>query len=242
VATLFSTIITDARIQLIETTARFWTDAELLTHAINGARAMWKDIIDLHKGHFVTRDLTNVNAVASTADLAGVPTDVFRVLVLRPRTVGPSSSNQGLIFKPVTDITDPRFVQAQARDAVDPRNRVIWYALLNAGAPVAAPAIMIAPQLSSALLLALAYVQTLGTLTSASNNPIPGESDKAIVHYTIAFARGKERPDRSPDPEHLSIYATEARKILSALTPRSEQDDEYVQGMWEGGLDGGGDD
>lgn len=241
-ATTFATIIADARVDLLETVARYWTDAELLKHAVDGARALWKDILDLEKGHFITIDETNVAAAASTSNLTGVPADVFRVLLLRPRTIGPSSSNRGLIFKPVNDVTVPQFVQAEAMQAVDARDRVIWYALLNAGAPVAAPTIRIAPTISAALTLTLMYAQTLGTLTSASNNPIPGESDKAIKHYTIAFARAKERPDRAPDPEHLSIYATEARKILTALTPRSVQDPDIVQGMWEGGIDGGGED
>jgi hypothetical protein len=70
-------------------------------------------------------------------------------------------------------------------------------------------------------------------LTAASNNPIPGESDRALWAYAIAFARAKEREDNAPDPEYISIYATEARNLLIALSPRSVQEPEYVVGMWE---------
>lgn len=217
---------------MLEPTARFWSDAELLTYALDGARDLWRKIIDLGKDHFLTIDATNVNAVASTTALAGVPTDVFRVVALQPRTLGPTATNRGLIFKP-RETNHPDFVTSESMQPVDPTGRVIYYATINAGAPVAAPAIHIAPQLSAATLLTLKYIPTLGTLTGASNNPIPGESDRAIIAYMIAFARGREREDRSPDPEWISIYATEARNLLTALTPRSIQEPEYVVGMWE---------
>lgn len=230
-ATALSTIIADARLVLLEATARFWTDAELLSIAIDGVKDLWKKVIDLEKDHFVTIDETNLNIVASTVAIAGVPTDCFRIRVLRPRTL--NSDNPGLIFKP-RELTHPDFVQAEASAAVEARNRVVFYALINAGAPVGAPAIHIAPTLSTAVLLTCKYIPTIGTLTAGSNNPIPGESDKALKHYIIAFARAKERPARDPDPEHISIYATEARNLLTALTPRSEQEPETVVGMWEG--------
>lgn len=231
-ATLLSAIITSARRPLLESTASFWTDAELLEHATNGIKALWKDIIDLGKDHFLTIDATNVAAAASTAALTGIPTDMFRVVALQPRTLGASAENNSLVFKP-RETNHPDFVTSEAMGAVEPRGRVIYYAVINAGAPVAAPAIHIAPQVSAAVLLTLKYIPTIGTLTSGSTNPIPGESDKAVEAYTVAFARAKEREDRSPDPEWLSIYATEARKILTALTPRSIQEPEYVVGMWE---------
>ena len=107
------------------------------------------------------------------------------------------------------------------------------YALINAGAPVAAPAIRIAPQLSSAVLLEVQYVPVLADVVSAGNNPIPGESDQGLIYYIAAFARCKSREDRSPDPEYISIYATEKRNTLVSLTPRSDQEPDVVQGFWE---------
>jgi hypothetical protein len=231
-ATLLSTIITSARKPLLEATASFWTDAELLEHAVAGVKDLWKKIIDLGKDHFVTIDETNVAAAANTSALTGVPTDVFRVIALQPRVLGANSSNRGLIFKP-RELNHPDYVINEARAPVDPMNRVVYYATVNAGAPVGAPSIRLSPPLSSAVLLTLKYIPSIGALTAASNNPIPGEADKAIEAYTVAFARAKEREDRSPDPEWLSIYATEARNLLTALTPRSIQEPEYVVGMWE---------
>lgn len=241
-ATALSVILANARVELVETTARYWTDAELITHINNGIKDLWRGIIDLYQDHYITLDETNVAAAASTAALTGVPSDLFRVVLLQPRTLGESSSHRGLIFKPRT-LTHPDFVQAQASRAVEPSNTIVYYAVLNAGAPVAAPTIRIAPTLSSAVNLTLGYVPTVPTKTSADNNPIPGESDKALEAYCIAFARVKEREDRSPDPEWLSIYATEKRSLLVALTPRSVQEPEYAVGYLEaagfGGTDGG---
>lgn len=230
-ATLLSSIISDAREVLLESTARFWTDAYLLGLANEGIKDLWKKIIDLEKDHFVTIDETNLNIVASTVAVAGVPTDLFRIRTLRPRTL--NSANVGLIFKP-RELTHPDFVQAEALDPCEPRNRVCYYAVVNAGAPVGAPAIRIAPTLSSAVLLTCTYIPVLAAKIASDANPIPGESDKALKHFIIAFARSKERPARDPDPEHVSIYATEARNLLTALTPRSEQEPETVVGMWEG--------
>lgn len=240
-ATTLQTIINDARKMMLEENPgddSFWTDAELLSIIIGGVKDLWKKIIDLDKDHFVTIDETNVAAAASTSALTGVPTDVFRIIALQPRTIGASSSNRGLIFKP-RGLTHPDFVQAEALPAVDPTNRCVYYAVINAGAPVGAPSIRIAPQIAAAVNLTLKYIPVIGTLTLASDNPIPGEADTALKHWTIAFARAKEREDRAPDPEHLSIYATEARNLLTALTPRSVQEPEYVVGMWETESQGG---
>lgn len=240
-ATTITTLIARARIDLLETTARFWTDAELLVHASNGCFDLWRSIIDLYKDHFVTLDITNVTLAADALVLSGVPTDVFRVVNLQPRIVGPSSSNQGLVFKPA-ELTTPQFVQARAGRAIEPRQAVIWYAVMNAGAPVGAPAIAIAPSVTSAVNLALWYNPVLVARTiggAADVNPIPGESDKAVEAYIVAFARGKEREDRSPDPEWLSIYATEKRNLLTVLTPRSIQEPETVDSFMQWPQGGG---
>ena len=234
-ATLMSSLVSQARSILLEpaeVTGGLWTDAELLAIANKGVKDLWKSIIDLFHDHFVTLDSTNMSIAASASVVTGVPADVFRILMIQPRTLGDSSSNQGLIFKPRT-LTHPDFVQANAMRPVNPRETVVYYALINAGAPVAAPAIRIAPQLSSAVLLEVQYVPVLADVVSAGNNPIPGESDQGLIYYIAAFARCKSREDRSPDPEYISIYATEKRNTLVALTPRSDQEPDVVQGFWE---------
>jgi hypothetical protein len=236
-ATLISTLVSDARVTLLETSARFWTDAELLSIAIDGIKDLWKKIIDLEKDHFLTWDDTTMTLAASTGTITGVPTDLFRVRLIRPRTL--NASNPGLIFKP-RETTHPDFVQSEVMTACEPTSRVIYYAVVNAGAPVGAPAIRCAPTVSGDVLLHVRYIPTLPAMTLASTNPIPGESDKGLKHYVIAFARAKERADRAPDPEHISIYATEARNLLTALTPRSEQEPETVVGLFEGPGSGSG--
>jgi hypothetical protein len=242
-ATLISTIIANARIDLLANGGvlaggsddDYWTDDELLTHFQNGAKDMWRSILDLYKGHFLTVDITHMSIAADNPLVQGVPTNLFRVDLIRPLNIGFQSGSRGLIFKYVDNVTHPRFVQAQAFGSVAARNNVIWYTVINAGAPTAAPDIMIAPTLSEALNpLYVVYGPILGTMSSGSNNPIPGESDKALQAYVAAFARCKDREDRSPDPEFISIYATEKKSILTALTPRSIQDVETVVGMWEG--------
>ena len=110
---------------------------------------------------------------------------------------------------------------------------VIFYDVSGAGTPVGTPTILVAPPLSSALNLRFVYNPSLAAMTTSSTNPIPGESDKALVAYTVAFARSKERDDRSPDPNWIAVYSTEKQSILARITPRQEQEAEYVDGMFE---------
>lgn len=231
-ATALSTILANARKPLLEGSASFWTDAELVVHANAAIKDLWKAIIDLYQDHFVTFDETNCSIAADANTITGVPTDLFRVKMIQPRTLGQSSSNQSLVFQPRT-LTHPDFVQAQTARAIDPRSNVVYYAVVNAGAPVGAPSIRLAPRLSAAVLLSVWYIPTIATKASGDDNPIPGESDKAVESYIVAFGRAKEREDRSPDPEYLSIYATEKRNLLTALTPRSDQEPEVVEAFWQ---------
>jgi hypothetical protein len=93
-ATLISSIITNARTTLVEPSASYWSDAELLVHAISGIKNLWKQIIDLNEGHFLTIDETNVSLAASSNNvLTGVPTDVFRVELIE--LLDQTSTNSG---------------------------------------------------------------------------------------------------------------------------------------------------
>jgi hypothetical protein len=240
-ATTVQTIITKARIQLLELSARFWTDQELLDHYNDGVKDLWKGIIDLYKDHFIVQDVTNMQLPASTSGgsavaVTGVPAALFRILIIRPRVLGSGSANQGLVFE-YRDRRHPQFVQAEAAVPISPRQAVVFYALLNAGAPVGAPTILCAPPVNAPVLLQVDYIPVVPSTTLANigtdTNPVPGESDKALVEYVIAFARVKDREDRGPDPEHVAIYATEKRNLLTALTPRSDQDPENVESFFQ---------
>lgn len=232
-ATLLSSIETQARRYLQEPTARFWSSQEIIDIAILGCHDLWRAINDLFKQYFVTIDATNVTLSASTSTLSGVPSDLFRVLSIEPRVLGQNNPNPGLIFKP-REWTHPDFVRARAMGPIEPKNNFIYYDILNAGAPVGTPTIRIAPQVTSAIDLTVTYNQVLAAMTSASNNPIPGQSDNALLAWVIAYARAKVREDQSPDPEWIAVYGTEKQNLLRQLTPRSIQEPETVVGLFEG--------
>lgn len=231
-ATTLATILTNARTTLNEPTASFWSDAELLVHAIDGIKDLWRGIIDLDEGHFQTRDESNVSQEADALTLTGVPTDVFRVELIEPRDLTTTSSAQNLTYEP-KKTNHPDFTAARGLGSVQPAGQIVYFALKGAGSPVDTPTIEVAPKLTAAVNLRLIYIPTLGTLTSGSNNPIPGESDKAITAWVIAFARAKERPKRDPDPEWLAIYASEKAHVMTALKPRQTQEPVIAEAMFE---------
>lgn len=231
-ATLMSALLAQTRENLVESTAAYWTDAALLVHANNGIKDLWRRINDLYQEYFVTVDDTNVTLTANGASLTGVPADVFRIVAIEPRIVGASSVNPGLIFQP-RKYNHRDFQQARAQTVREPNNTVVFYDVMNAGAPVGAPTILVAPRVTSAVNLRLTYNQTLPTKVAGDSNPIPGESDNALVAWMTAYARAKEREDRAPDPEWLAIYGTEKTNLVQQLTPRSIQEPEMVEGFFE---------
>lgn len=230
-ATLISEIETLARQRLEETTPKFWTSAELVAIIIAGIKDLWRDVVDLKEEHFITIS-TSVTQAADTATLSSVPTDVHKVIMITPLDVTNNSTNAGLIYRPA-DYNSHYFQNALTRDNIDPRNDVIFYAITSQGAPVGAPTIRVAPKTTSAVSLSFAYVPVVGTLTGASNVPIPGEADNALVAWTVAYARAKEREDRGPDPSWLGVYATEKVHLLQSLGVRQYQEPMTVDALFE---------
>jgi len=53
-----------------------------------------------------------------------------------------------------------------------------------------------------------------------------------LIAWTVAFARAKESEDRSPDPNWLSVYATEKAHLLGSLGLRQLQEPEFAQAMF----------
>lgn len=232
-ATALSSLETQVRRHLNEATASFWSSAELIDLLNKGIKDLWRAILDLHQEHFFTRDATNVSlAAASATTLTGVPSDLFRVILIEPRDLSDTSSNVGLQFTP-KDYNHPDFIAARSMSAVSPSQREVFYAVSGAGSPVAAPTIYTAPKLDAAVNLTLVYIPSVADKVAANDNPIPGESDLALIAWTVAYARAKEREDRMPDAEWLSIYSTEKASILTALTPRSDQEPDVVEGLFE---------
>lgn len=229
-ATLLSSLETQVRLTpLLETAASFWTSAQLINFFNHGIKDLWGAIIDLHQEHFLTIDVTNVSLAASATSLTGVPTDVFRISSIEPRDTTATASGSDVVFVPRDD-NSFEMIGARSQQAQDPTSGLtIYYAMTQAGAPVGAPTVLTAPKLSSALTLRFAYVPVLAAKTSSDSNPIPGESDNALIAWCGAYARASERDDRSPDPNWLAIYATEKAQILTRLTPRQTQEPDIVE-------------
>lgn len=231
-ATPLSTIISQARGTLNEPVAIFWTDAELLVHAVDCCRQLWKKIIDLNQGHFQTIDDTHVSLAANTATLSGVPADCFRVELISVRDQTTASSVQNMTFRPCTT-RHADWDAARAMGPVDPSGREILFSIRNAGSPVTTPSIDVAPTITAAVNLRLIYTNTLAVLTASDNNPIPGESDHAIYAWIVAHARARERETHDPDPEWLAVFASDETSILTALTPRQIQEPEVAEALFE---------
>ncbi len=226
----------------------FWTEDELHQHAVNGCKDMWKAIVDLHQGHFVRFvDSTNYASLGYSAQptypvgtsgnmtaFTNIPADCFRVMNIEPENLT-NNGNVVRYFKP-KQMSSQDFQSARAMTTQDSSSYLtIYYDILNAGSPVGAPTLVGAPPVSSAIPLRLMFVYTLPTLLDTDNNPIPGESDNAIIAWIVAYAKAKEQDtvNRVPDPGWLAVYNTEKQGLLVALTPRQEQEEETVEGLFE---------
>jgi hypothetical protein len=232
-ATLISALETQVREHLNEDTASFWTSNELVAIFNNGIKDLWGMIVDLNQEHFLTIDVTNVSLAVDGTSLTGVPTDVFRVHLIEPVSTVAGAAGASVLFEPA-DYNSFKFTNARMLTSQDPSGGLkIYYTLSQAGAPVGAPTVHVAPKVSTALSpLRFVYVPTLAAVTTASNNPIPGESDNALVAYCVAFAKAKDREDNSPDPAWLNIYKTEKTNLGVRLTPRQTQEPEVVEDLF----------
>ena len=135
-----------------------------------------------------------------------------------------------LVAVPINFHTE--FQLARSRAPIDPVSDTIFYAITQPGTPVTAPVILVAPKITAAVPLAFSYIPSLGLLTKDSVIPIPGEADNACLAWTVAYARAKEREDRSPDPSWIAVYATEKEHLLQSLGLREYQEPEYASAMW----------
>ncbi len=243
--TAFSSLIGQARTILTDPAGAtaFWPDSELLGYAQGAVTDLWRRILDVYQDYFVTIDDTNVTLPANTAQFAGVPADCHRIVTIEPRIIGSTSPNRGLIFKNKR-YNDKAFIQTRASDPVNPCSTIVYYALMQQGAPVAAPIILCAPQVTATVNCRLVYNQILPRITNTGGgmppatdfNPIPGDADTAIIAWTVAYARGREADStqRSPDPEWLAVYATEKNNLINQLDQnRSTQDQETADALFE---------
>lgn len=234
--TKISDIIVQVRSQLIEDTARFWSDNELIRIIRLGALDLWGAILDLHQDHYF-KVVKSVVLKANEEELSGVPIDCFRVQLIEPADTTDSATGRQFLFVP-RKYKDADFAVARTLAAQDPSmtsNRTIYYQLVGVGSPIEAPKILTAPKLSSDLPIRLAYNPTIWPYSDEMQfNPVPGETDNALKAWALAYARAKETEDRQPDAGWLSIYGTEKKNVLVRLTPREEQEPEVVEDFMQG--------
>lgn len=229
-ATTIQTIITRARRALNETTARFWSDTELLDLAQMGIEDLWKAVKATNKKHLITSTTSTISASTPYFSAPDNIADIYGLEVAAPDT------NVNLHFKKA-DYFQAEFQQARFASAAEARETVVLYDIFGPGGNAASSGsttIQIAPKLTSAVGVTLYYVPTPSSASTTSSNPIPGASDNALIAWVIAFARAREREDRAPDSEWLAVYNTEKQNLLtSVLDPRDKSEEVYVEGMFE---------
>jgi hypothetical protein len=231
-ATTLGALETAARLHLQEITAAFWTSAELIDILNKGIQNLWGAVVDLHEEHYMTVDVTNVSQAVDGTTLTGVPSDVFRILLIEPRDTTSASATRHVQYFP-RDYASADFRNARQLTSQDPSaGLTILYAMSQAGPPVGTPTVLVAPKLSSALTLRFVYVPSQAVLASSGNNPIPGESDNALVAWCVAYAKAKESPNGTPDLTWLSVFKTEKDALLVRLAPRQTQEPTIVEDLF----------
>lgn len=211
----------------------FWDDDDLTRLIIDGAKDLWKAIIELGRNHFMVIDITTMSFETGDDELTGVPVNLHRVLRIEPRDITETGTNRAMTFRP-KPYQSEAFERKRAIGTQSPSfgQSEFFYDIINPGSPVDAPTIVVAPRTNSQILLRVSYVKTLDALTEESDNPIPGESDNALIAWCVAYARANERDDRMPDPAWLSIYATDKQGLLTTLSPRQAQESEVVEDIF----------
>jgi hypothetical protein len=229
-ATALSSLLTQTRQRLLEPTASFWTDAELLAIMNHGIRDLWRAVNDTYQGYNWATD-TSVTQGANAVTLTNVPDRCANILGIEPYD---RAALPNLHYRP-KEFTHPDFSNARAESAFDASSGgTIWYDRVNAGAPVGAPTIYVAPKVTADIQLRLTYIPTFAVdLTASDDNPIPGESDEALIAWTVAYARAKERDARTPDETWLQVYSTEKGNIIQAITPDQQDEPDVVDALFE---------
>jgi hypothetical protein len=227
-------IIGQARKTLVEGTAFYWTDAELLIHLNLGIKDLWRAISDNFQDYFFAVSEA-VTFAANATTLSNVPANVAKVASIEP--VDQEAYPSMKFFPRAFNSADAQTARAQA--ASDPSQLgPVFYSLTGAGAPVGAPTIYAAPKTSATVSLRMSYTPTTPTIVAADANPVPGESDDALIAWVIAHGLAREREDRKPDPDWIAKYSTEKQNILTFLSPRQNDEPDVAEGVHEPWING----
>jgi hypothetical protein len=234
-ATQLSSLITVARDLLNEPVASFWTDAELLRYMNGAIRDLYRRIKDQQQDEFFVEDTSNVTALAGTRALSGWPTNVAEIRGIRPRD---GAAYPTLRFWP-RKWTDYDFQASDLASDIDPRTGGdLYYVPVGASGPVGTMQVLIAPRLTADVPLTVAYVPSRDEITVATTvNPIPGESDMALVYYAVAHALARtphgDVASLHPHPGYLQLFEQEAAKILVATSPRQSDEPLVTEALFE---------
>lgn len=247
IGTKYTHLIAQARLQIHAATGEpntagyqtdpYWSDNELFDIAKRGTTDLWGAIIDLHEEHFLKIDTTNVTLGASTEALLGVPNDCFRVYMIEP--LDPTTTQCAFVPRPYNHIefVNARNSTAGSSQSFSPTSGInIFYDVTGVGSPLGAPVILTAPFVDSVLPLRFSYISNLGIESyalSTAYNPIPGQSDHALVGWICAYALAKQNATNMPDASWLAVYQTEKQSLLTRLRPRQEQEAQYADGTFD---------
>ncbi len=224
-------IETLVRQRIVEPKPKFWSSVELLEIEVAGIKDLWRDVVDLKQEHYLTVNTTDVSLLTNGTQLVGLPGDIHKVYLIEGRFIQSNQVNVGLQFSPL-DYNHRDFQLARSRGGIDPTNDTIYYCISGQGGPVSTPIIYCAPTVTSDVAINFSYVPTLPELHGDDLVPVPGEADNALVAWTVAYARAKEREDRSPDPAWLAIYGTEKQHLLQSLGLRQYQEPQYAEAVF----------
>jgi len=232
-------LIAIVRGHVVEATATYWSDLELLALANLGVKDLWRRIVNTHQDYFFQSD-TGCSLIADTLDLQDVPSNVSIVIGLEPVT---PSSYPSMNFFP-RRFTHPDMIGARSLEAQDAGscNRM-FYSVTGPGGPIGSPTIYVAPKVTSTIPIRLTFVPlapemvlTAPNAQQTLSNPVPGESDNAIVAWTTAYALAKEPGaggERIPDAGWMAIYEAQALGIIVFVTPRQDDEPEVAEGVHE---------
>jgi hypothetical protein len=76
-------------------------------------------------------------------------------------------------------------------------------------------------------------VPTIPTLVGATTNPIPGQSDQALIAWVTAHALGKQA-NQVPDAGWMTVYKVEKDNILLFVAPRQDDEPDVAEAIFEG--------
>lgn len=224
-----STLITLIRQRLDEPTPRYWSNQELNDIVLAGIRDMWRSVVDLKQEYYLTIDETNVSLPANSTQLQGVPDNVYKVYLIE--ALNHADIERGVSFTP-KEYNHRLTIQSRAVNPTDPNAINFLYSIIGEGSSAGPTTITVAPQSTSPVPVRFVYIPNLPDLTENDFVPIPGEATNALVAWGVAYARAKERADRSPDPTWLTLYGTEKANILEGLGLRQLQEPQFVDAMF----------